>query len=44
MKIMKIYTKNNSKEITVLAINTGPNTFKANLFSNLKKIKNILNH
>ena len=36
MKIMKIYTKNNTKEITVLAINTGPNTFKANLFSNLK--------
>ena len=35
MKIIKIYTKNNSKEITVLAINTGPNTFKANLFSNL---------
>ena len=35
MKIMKVYTKNNSKEITVLAINTGPNTFKANLFSNL---------
>ena len=35
MKIIKIYTKNNYKEITVLAINTGPNTFKANLFSNL---------
>ena len=35
MKIIKVYTKNNSKEITVLAINTGGNTFKANLFSNL---------
>ena len=35
MKLVKIYNKNNSKEITVLVINTGPNTFKANLFSNL---------
>ena len=34
MKIMKIFTKNISKEITILAINTGANTFKANLFSN----------
>ena len=34
MKIMKVFTKNISKEITVLAINTGANTFKANLFSN----------
>ena len=53
MKINKIYTKNTSKEIPVLAINTGSNTSKANLFSNLilkkdKKsfkflIKNIIN-
>ena len=48
MKIIKIYTKNNSKEITVLAINTGSNSFKANLFSNLilkkstKDFKNII--
>ena len=53
MKINKIYNKNNSTEIPILAINTGPNTFKANLYSNLilkkdKKsfkslIKNIIN-
>lgn len=35
MKILKIYSKNNNKEIIVLAINTGSNTYKANLFSNL---------
>ena len=41
MKIIKIYTKNNSKEIPILAINTGSNTFKANLFSNLIIKKNL---
>ena len=35
MKIVKIYSKNISKEITFLAINTGSNSYKANLFSNL---------
>ena len=35
MKILKIYSKNNNKEIIVLAINTGSNTYKANLFSKL---------
>ena len=48
MKIVKIYNKNTSKEITVLVINTGPNTFKANFFSYLlikqdkKGFKNII--
>jgi len=35
MKILKIYSKNNNKEIIVLAINTGANTYKANLFSKI---------
>ena len=45
MKIKKIYSKNFNKEIAILAINTGANTYKANKFSNIifiKKEKNIL--
>ena len=34
-EILKIYSKHTSKRIIVLVINTGINTFKANLFSNL---------
>ena len=35
MKILKIYTKNILKEITIIAVNTGSNTFKANFYNNL---------
>ena len=35
MKIIKIYTKKITKEITIRAINTGSNTYKANYFGNL---------
>ena len=35
MKIIKTYTKRNEGYISALCINIGPNTFKANLFSNI---------
>ena len=35
MKIIKTYTKINEGYISALCINIGPNTFKANLFSNI---------
>ena len=35
MEILKIYSKHSYKNIVVLAINTGINTYKANLLSNL---------
>ena len=35
MKIIKTYSKLNEGFISVLSINTGPNTFKANLYSNI---------
>ena len=35
MKIVKTYSKINEGYISALCINTGPNTYKANLFSNI---------
>ena len=35
MKIVKTYSKLNERYISLLCINTGPNTYKANLFSNI---------
>ena len=35
MKIIKTYSKLNEGYISALCINTGPNTFKANLYSNI---------
>ena len=35
MKILKTFSKINDNYISVLCINTGPNTYKANLYSNI---------
>lgn len=35
MKIVKIFSKFNNGFISVLCINTGPNTFKANQYTNI---------
>ncbi len=35
MKILKTFSKLNERFISALCINTGPNTYKANLFSNI---------
>ena len=35
MKIMKTFSKTNDNHISALCINIGPNTYKANLFSNI---------
>ena len=35
MEIIKIFSKNNHRFITALCINTGANTYKANLYSNI---------
>ena len=40
-EILKIYSKDNYKNVIVLAINTGINSFKGNLFSNLLYRKTI---